>query len=231
MMYYKKIFFALIGCLFFQMVFAQEKKDSLVLRFHLNFKNETLEQNKKYISESKDTLQIQEFRFYISNIKLQFADAPTFSETNSYHLIDIENPNSFQIPITKKSDKAIAKIIFSIGVDSLASVSGAMSGDLDPSKGMYWAWQSGFINMKIEGKSSSCKTRKNAFQFHIGGYLKPNYAIRTIELTPINSNLEVNVEVSELFKHLKLSENNSVMIPCAKAMAIADYTIKMFRVK
>jgi len=48
-------------------------------------------------------------------------------------------------------------------VDSLANVSGAMSNDLDATKGMYWSWQSGFINLKIEGKSASCKTRKINF--------------------------------------------------------------------
>ena len=82
--------------------------------------------------------------------------------------------------------------------------------------------------MKIEGKSSSCKTRKNAFQFHIGGYMKPNYAIRTIELKPINSNLEINVDVAELFKYIKLSENNSIMIPGSKAMELADKAVGMF---
>ena len=225
-----KIFIGILCCLFFQSAFAQEKKDSLVLRLNLKFKDETLVQNKKYISESKDTLEIDVLRFYISNIKLQYSDATTFSEPNSYHLIDIENPNSFRIPIAKNSGEAISKVSFSIGIDSLASVSGAMSGDLDPTKGMYWAWQSGFINMKIEGKSSSCKTRKNAFQFHIGGYMKPNYAIRTIELKPINSNLEINVDFAELFKYIKLSENNSIMIPGKKAMELADKAIEMFSV-
>jgi hypothetical protein len=223
-----KIFIISIAILFFQSAFAQEKKDSFVLRLNLKFKNETLERNKKYISESKDTLEIETFRFYISNIKFQYSDATTFSEPNSYHLIDIENPNSLWIPIAKISDKTITKVIFSIGVDSLASVSGAMFGDLDPTKGMYWAWQSGFINMKIEGKSSSCKTRKNAFQFHIGGYMKPNYAIRTIELKPINSNLEINVDVAELFKSIKLAEINSIMVPGSKAMELADKATKMF---
>ncbi len=227
-MYCKNFFYILIGCLFFQSALAQEKKDSLVLRLNLKFKDETLVQNKKYISESKDTLEIEVIRFYISNIKFQYSDATTFSEPNSYHLIDIENPNSLRIPITKTSNKTISKVTFSIGIDSLASVSGAMSGDLDPTKGMYWAWQSGFINMKIEGKSSSCKTRKNAFQFHIGGYMKPNYAIRTIELKPINSNLEINVDVAELFKYIKLSENNSIMIPGSKAMELADKAVGMF---
>ncbi len=216
--------------LFFQLAFAQEKKDSLVLRLNLKFRTEALQRNKKYVSESKDTLELEVFRFYISNINLQFSDATSFSESNSYHLIDIENPNSFHIPITQTSDKTISKVTFSIGIDSLASVSGAMSGDLDPTKGMYWAWQSGFINMKIEGKSSSCKTRKNAFQFHIGGYMKPNYAIRTIELKPINSNLEINVDVAELFNHIKLSENNSIMIPGSKAMELADKAIGMFSI-
>jgi len=225
-----KFFIISIAILFFQLGFTQEKKDSLLLRLNLKFRNESLERNKKYISELKDTLEIETFRFYISNIKLQYSDATTFSESNSYHLIDIENPNSFNIPITKTSEKTISKVIFSVGIDSLASVSGAMSGDLDPTKGMYWAWQSGFINMKIEGKSSSCKTRKNAFQFHIGGYMKPNYAIRTIELKPVNSNLEINVDVAELFKYINLKDNNSIMIPGEKAMELADKAVGMFSV-
>ena len=225
-----KIFIGLLSCLFFQLGLAQEKKDSLVLRINLKFRTETLERNKEYVSEYKDTLEIETFRFYISTIKLQYSDATTFSEPNSYHLIDIENPNSLQIPIAKTTDKIISKVTFSIGVDSLASVSGAMSGDLDPTKGMYWTWQSGFINMKIEGKSLSCKTRNNTFQFHIGGYMKPNYAIRTIELKPINSNLEINVDVAELFKSIKLAENNSIMIPGSKAMDIADKSKSMFSI-
>jgi hypothetical protein len=225
-----KFLIEIILLLFFQMATAQEKKDSLFLHLNLKFKTEQLVRNKNYISESKDTLEIEVFRFYISNIKFQFTDSTTFSEGNSYHLIDIENPNSLNIPIAKTSDKTISKVSFSIGIDSLASVSGAMSGDLDPTKGMYWAWQSGFINMKIEGKSSSCKTRKNAFQFHIGGYMKPNYAIRTIELKPINSYLEINVDVAEMFIYIKLSENNSIMIPGSKAMELADKTVGMFSV-
>ncbi len=223
-----KICITALCILLFSTGYTQEKKDSLLVRLHLNFRNESLELNKKYISDAKDTLQIEVFRFYISNIKLHYSDASTYSEENSYHLIDIENPNSLQIPILKKSEKVITKVEFSIGVDSLASVSGAMSGDLDPTKGMYWAWQSGFINMKIEGTSSSCTTRKNKFQFHIGGYLKPNYAIRTIELKPINSNLEINVDVAEMFKYINLQEINSIMIPGTKAMEVADKAAKMF---
>jgi hypothetical protein len=96
-----KIFIGLLCCLFFQSAFAQEKKDSLVLRLNLKFNDKTLERNKKYISESKDTLEIDVLRFYISNIKLQFSDATAFLEPNSYHLIDIENPNSLNFQLLK----------------------------------------------------------------------------------------------------------------------------------
>ena len=106
-----------------------------------------------------------------------------------------------------------------------------MAGDLDPTKGMYWAWQSGYINMKMEGKSSSCKTRKNEFQFHIGGYMKPNYAMRKVELVSKNQNLNITIDVAEFFSELKLSETNSIMIPGKKAMKLADYSIKMFKIE
>jgi len=224
-----KLLYIIIISLFFQWIYSQEKKDDF-LRFNIKYKNESLIQNKKYISLSKDTLQIETFRFYVSNIKLILIDNSEISEEKSYHLIDIEEPNSQIISISKKLNKEIKKVVFSLGIDSTASVSGALSGDLDPTKGMYWAWQSGYINFKIEGKSSSCKTRNKAFQFHIGGYLKPNYAIRTIELETKNSNFEINVDLAELFNQIKLSEINSIMIPGSKAMDIADNAKLMFTI-
>ena len=224
-----KLLYVIIFSLFFQWIYSQENKEDF-LRFNIKYKNESLIQNKKYISLSKDTLQIETFRFYVSNIKLILIDNSEISEEKSYHLIDIEEPNSQIISISKNLNKEIKKVVFSLGIDSTASVSGALSGDLDPTKGMYWAWQSGYINFKIEGKSSSCKTRNKAFQFHIGGYLKPNYAIRTIELEIKNSNFEINVDLAELFNVIKLSEINSIMIPGLKAMDIADKAKLMFTI-
>jgi len=215
---------------FFQWIYSQEKKDNFPLRFTIKYENESLVQNKKYKSSTKDTLQIESFRFYVSNIKLILKDNSVISEVNSYHLIDLEEPNSQLIYLPKKSNLEIKKVVFSVGIDSASSVSGALSGDLDPTKGMYWAWQSGYINFKIEGKSSSCKTRNNAFQFHVGGYLKPNYAIRTIELEPRISNFKINVDLSRLFNQIKLSETNSIMIPGSKSMDLADKAKSMFSI-
>lgn len=214
-----------VFCLFFSLLFQGIHAQENALQFHIQFGNTPLELNKKYIS-TNDTLQIEAFKCYVSNIEIQYADSSVFKPEDNYHLIDIEDLNTLKIPISAIK-KPIKKITFNIGVDSLASVSGALGGDLDPVKGMYWAWQSGYINMKVEGRSKSCQTRKNEFQFHIGGYLKPNYAMRKVELNTADTN--VIIDLAELFSNIKLANSNSIMIPGKQAMAIADYSVKMFR--
>lgn len=229
----KIIFFLIFGALFFQSVSAQKKKDSLVMNLNFKFGKLPLEVNKTYISENKDTLRVDLFKFYLSDIQIYYADHTVFKQQNSYHLIDLENRESYMIPLCDSSKKEITKVTFNIGIDSLTSVSGAMADDLDPTKGMYWAWQSGYINMKLEGESKSCKTRKNAFQFHIGGYLKPEYAMRTItlETKKATSNLEIIVDVADLFSKIELSKINSIMIPGKPAMEMADYSMQLFTIE
>ncbi|MEO5775772.1 MAG: MbnP family protein [Flavobacterium sp.] len=209
---------------------AQNKSDSLAVNFHLEFDKLPLEVNKKYVSSSKDTLTIETFRCYISNIQVHYNDKSVFTQKDSYHLLDLDKPNSFKIPITKKSDKLISKITFNIGIDSVTNNSGALTGDLDPAKGMYWAWQSGYINMKIEGKSSSCKTQKNEFQFHVGGYLQPYYAMRTIEING-NININIGIDLNVFFSNVNLKQINSVMIPGKLAMELANLSTKMFHLE
>ena len=48
-------------------------------------------------------------------------------------------------------------------------------GVLDPGgsmmeDGMYWAWESGFIFLKMEGTSSKASTANGKFYYHIGLY-------------------------------------------------------------
>lgn len=225
--------------LFCFQLFSQSKNDSLTLNFQLEFNKLPLETNKKYIS-NQDTLTIETFKCYISNLQIQYKDTSIFIEKDSYHLLNFDNPKSFEIPLTTKNDKLITKITFTIGIDSVTSNSGALTGDLDPIKGMYWAWQSGYINMKIEGKSSSCNLeasgRKNKFQFHIGGYLQPNYAMRKVEIicndnSNKNSNISIGMELKDFFSNIELSKTNSIMIPGKAAMELADESVKMFHLK
>jgi hypothetical protein len=228
----KKYFVFLLSFILFHNVYSQVKEDSLVMQIHLKYGTTPLKLQNKYLSNT-DTLEIEAFKFYVSNIEIQFADRTRIKPKNNYHLINIENSNSFSIPIAAKQNKVISKVTFNIGVDSIASVSGALAGDLDPANGMYWAWQSGYINMKIEGKSNSCKTRKNQFHFHLGGYLKPNNALRKValETTESSENISIAVDLEKLFSEIVLSKTNSIMIPGPQAMMLSDLATKMFAIE
>lgn len=186
-----------------------------------------------YVSAKGDTITIDRFRFYISGVILTLENGEKYSEPNSYHLIDVEDPSSFQISFTNVPAGKITSLDFNIGVDSTASVSGALSGPLDPVKGMYWAWNSGYINAKLEGGCKTNAGKKNhPFEFHIGGYLQPYYAIRQVVLA-VNSNknkIIIHADASAWLEGADLKKENSVMIPGKEAMKIADKYSKMFSI-
>ncbi len=173
---------------------------------------------------------ISVLRFYVSSVQLFFQDGTKHTEPRSYHLMDLEEAESFIVHL-KAPNNPIAKVLFHLGIDSITSTSGALDGVLDPVKGMYWAWQSGYINFKLEGKSQKCNTSKKEFVFHIGGYSSPFYALRKIEI-PVhyqeNGLVKIEMNLNTLLSSLDLSKTNSVMIPGREAMQVADLFQNMF---
>ncbi|MFZ4105743.1 MbnP family protein [Flavobacterium sp.] len=223
------VIFALV-CLSFQMKKNQKDVDVLL---QLNFQNESLVLNdKKYVTKTNDTVTITKMKFYLSNIVLELEDGTQYKESNSVHLVDAETLSSLEFHLKNVPDIKIKKIRFDIGIDSLTSVSENFDGDLDPALGMYWAWNTGYINMKLEGKSSSCTNVKKEFQFHIGGYLPKQNALQKIEFE-IDENQIINIEVelSKWLDSLSLKETNSIMIPGEKAIAMARIYKNIFEIK
>lgn len=218
-----------LTCLSFQM--KKNPKDVGVL-VHLNFQKEPLVLiNKKYVTKTNDTVTITKMKFYLSNFELELEDGTEYKESNSVHLVDAETLSSIEFHLKNAPDIKIKKIRFDIGIDSLTSVSENFDGDLDPSLGMYWAWNTGYINMKLEGKSSSCTNVKKEFQFHIGGYLPKQNALQKIELEVDESqNIIINVELDRWLDALSLKETNSIMIPGEKALAMAQKYKNMFQI-
>ena len=184
-----------------------------------------------FISSNGDSLQFDNIRFYISAIQFESVNGEITNDTQLAHLIDVFEPSTLIIPFKNMDMKRLKKMRFNIGIDSTTSVAGALGGDLDPTKGMYWAWQSGYINMKIEGRSPQCSNRKNVFQFHIGGYMSPYYAMRHLEL-PINTEgVVLNVDVSKFFENIHISKQNSIMIPCKESVQLADLSVHLFSIR
>ena len=140
---------------------------------------------------------------------------------HSNYLIDIFKPETLEILLNTVSFNNGDKLSFNLGVSSVINTTGAHSGALDPSNGMFWSWQSGYINFKIEGVSPSSKTRQNKFQFHIGGYQSPYNTIRRFDFVLNKHTTELNLKLEKFFEGAKLAVDNQVMIPGEKASKLA----------
>ncbi|MBK9735386.1 MAG: hypothetical protein IPO92_10610 [Saprospiraceae bacterium] len=185
-----------------------------------------------YELPSNQHVSIEVLKFYISGLIFLYDDEIVFREDYSYHLMDAAIPESFKFNLLIEETKKINKIRFQLGIDSITNISGAMGGDLDPTKGMYWTWQSGYINVKLEGKSSLCASRNNAFIFHLGGYLKPFDECKTIELPIVihNNTIVVNFDVYSTITSIDLAQQNHIMSPSADAkrlLGIVAQNIKL----
>ncbi|MFK7905481.1 MAG: MbnP family protein [Chitinophagales bacterium] len=230
-----KFYFLLIllSCFLQLKVQAQAKEHSL--QFVFTFNGEAIELGKNYYLPSiKDSVQLEALKCYISDVQfLKKGEEVTTSIEKQCLLIDTENPETLKHTFTAESKKKnpFHTIQFNIGIDSLTNVSGALGGDLDPTKGMYWTWQSGYINFKLEGTSNVCPARHHLFQFHIGGYQAPFYALQKVALDiPKNSNIEVHIAIDELLTQINLREDYQIMSPNAKAMEMAELILTIFAV-
>lgn len=168
-----------------------------------------------------DSVLFETFRCYISAIELFKNGKQVFAEPNSYHLIDAGKPETCELSIVAGKKTDFDEVRFNLGIDSSTNVAGVMGGDLDPTKGMYWAWQSGYINLKLEGRCNLCKTRNNEFQFHLGGYMGDTRAVAPVSIKTGGNNIRLNLPLDRLLEGMDLATVNSVMIPSKEAAALS----------
>jgi hypothetical protein len=199
----------------------------------------------EYTNPFNETYRIKKLKYYISNIVFTAAKAKyTFAEKDSYHLLDEADTASlhFNIPAKPNTYSAIS---FTIGVDSIKNVSGAQSGALDPAKGMFWTWNSGYIFFKLEGSSPASGIINNKVEYHIGGYAGNQNAIKRITLQLQENNLlqlnaakiaelVIEADIDQLWhgpNDIKIALTPVTMSPGALAMKIADNYSKIFAIK
>ncbi|MBP7810061.1 MAG: hypothetical protein KA163_12265 [Bacteroidia bacterium] len=196
------------------------KTEPITIVFTPKFGSEVLVPEKNYFLPAiNDSVSISVFRFYVSDVCFLKKGKVVSIDKNRFHLLDLENQLKINIQSNLKDFDAIR---FNIGIDSTTNSGGVKGGDLDPTKNMYWAWQSGYINFKLEGKSKVCKTRNNVFQYHIGGYSYPNNSLQTVTI-PINhsASININFDLEKLLSGIGLQTTNEIMSPSAKAMQVA----------
>jgi hypothetical protein len=201
------------------------------------FGNESLVLNSKtYVLLQGDSLSITRLKYYIGNIKLTYVNGSIYSDQIKYHLVDLEQVESLVMEFDELPEGQLKNISFSIGVDSLTNSNGLMDGDLDPLKGMYWAWSSGFINFKLEGIHESCQAKKE-FTYHIGGFIAPNASFQ-VKSIPLNQKvstekvwIEMNVDIKGLFSDNKILDLHKIMSPSKKAKEFSAHLPQLFSIE
>jgi hypothetical protein len=99
----------------------------------------------------------------------------------NHYLVDAQNLQSTVIG-SQAAVNTYNSIAFVIGVDSIRNVSGAQDGALDPAKGMFWTWSTGYIMAKFEGVSPASIQPGNRFEYHIGGFKGADNVVKRIQL-------------------------------------------------
>ena len=148
-----------------------------------------------YVNSLGQSFCITNFKYYVSDIEL--TGTSTYGTKYKLHygdnksfLIRQDDEISWEVSLDDLTEGSFDSISFLIGVDSLHNCSGAQSGALDPLNGMFWTWNSGYIFMKLEGKSPASKSPGHIFEYHIGGYKEPTNFIRKVTLAFKNEPLK-----------------------------------------
>jgi hypothetical protein len=215
---------------YYNFLFSQNIDKHKVI-IELRCKNTVFDINEnKYLHLTNgDSVLIETMRFYVSNLEFLNEGKVVAQDKNTAHLIDAEIPQSLHFFVELPQKITYNQLRFNLGIDSLTNVSGAIGGDLDPTKGMYWTWQSGYINFKLEGKNPHCKTRNNEFQVHLGGYASPHNALQTIVLDTKNN--KENTIIFDFFSFLNevnYLQKPNIMSPCKEAIMMSKKIANSF---
>ena len=167
--------------------------------------------------------QVVAFRVYLHGIEVKHAERLVWSSADSHYLFDSDNASTLEIPLGISASTPVDEISFVIGVDSALQINGAHSGVLDPIRGMYWTWQSGYIHWKLETETLDSAS-DSSLTWHVGGYRAPYNSLRVIRyaVDADATNYLFTFDIRRLISDVQGSVPLSVMSPSVHAMKLAD---------
>lgn len=193
----------------------------LVIDVNLTVGKQVVELNQT-LQLNDHSFQLEQVRFYLSKFEFYRDNQLVERDSVTAYLIDLEMDSTRKLIFPQINALQVNEIRFLFGIDSVTNVSGAMPGALDPMHGMYWSWQSGYINCKLEGAFLTPK--QEAFQLHLGGYAAPFSGVQQLELESSHTaNPQLNIDLSSLMGEVIQSKSGlHVMSPCSKAVEYAQ---------
>lgn len=188
---------------------APADNGKLVVRFNHFVDGRLIELDTvNYSNSLGQTFIVTKFKYYLGNIALIKKDGSSYLQS-SYFLINEEEPLSKEIVWNGIPAGEYTAMSFIIGVDSARNCTGMQEGALDPVNAMFWAWNTGYIFLKMEGKSPASKSPGRMFEYHIGGFREPANSIRTVRINfsthlvianGVGHTIQIKTDAAELLK-------------------------------
>ncbi len=199
-MFPKTTFSVIIAALLFGLFSCKKEVENettndseLKIGFEHYFDNEKLILNKTYIAANQNELKFNKIKYYISNVILKREDGTEWVDENCYYLMDEWASSVNEIHLKNIPAGNYTQLSYLVGVDSAMNVEGDQAGVLAPANNMLWSWASGYIFIKLEGRSPQAD--RGFFAYHVGGF---------------SGNLSVLERVNHTFKNGgKFLDNNA----------------------
>lgn len=193
--------------------------------------------NGSYRNEWGEPFTVRQFKYYIHGLSYMDDKGIRYTAPEAYYLVDEADSGSAILRVPAPAG-AVVSVHFIIGVDSSDNTSGAQSGALDPVKGMFWTWNSGYVFARLEGRSDSSRAPGHYFSYHVGGYKQAQNALRVIDL-PVavpDPQLHVLVIQSDILAwfhgahRIPIAQSPVCHEPGTMALELADNYSTMFRI-
>jgi hypothetical protein len=246
-MSFKSTFLILLTILIFTTISCRKKFDgnakvNLVMEHVFNTLDFRADTTTVYNLSDGVEVTFINFKYYFSNIKLKDDKGIWWSDPDSYYIIDATESKptiNLQVPSGKYTD-----ISYTIGVDSLRNFSGAQGGALSPSHGMFWSWQTGYIQLISEGQSLQIDRPNKNFIHHIGGFIDP-YNVTRVVVSALPKPLIIEdenpqkiimgIDVAQLYDNeankFSIPETTNIHVPGPNAFKLSQNFTSMFRIK
>jgi hypothetical protein len=226
-----KFYFSFFVAFFIAQICHGQMAEKISVSFIPVIRNQPLLLHEPTPLGNGDTLIINKLKFYVSHIKLYKSSELIFKDDAPARLMDVENVMMFSIENRKHLSYDMLE--FGLGVDSLTNVSGAQSGDLDPLKGMYWTWQSGYVNFKLEGILKSQESKEQVLEYHLGGYQANQNAYQTVskQIDLSTTGISIFLDLSKFLSNPQVLQDKRIMTPGKKAIDISASVASCFKLK
>ncbi len=190
------------------------------LRIIPSWDNKALELEQVYLTENNDSISFSTLKMYFSDFRFREKLSGGITEIDTLIFYDLadSSTHTFFNDLNLKNFESLA---FTLGLDSTKNVSGELENAYDPLLGMYWAWNTGYVNLKLVGKSNLILTKTHDFEFHLGGY---RYPLATAQNIKVDLNDQyIYFDLQKLFSEsINLSKNHHIMLPGKDAFLISQ---------